>query len=251
MRAVLPVHLYGHLADCVKLAEIAQRGGAALVEDAAQAIGASRCGVQVGQYGNATCFSFYPTKNLGAIGDAGAIVTPDAAIAARAKIIRNYGQGEKYVHSELGLNSRLDELHAALLEEVFLPRLAGWNERRRQIASRYLERWSSTRVQPVARAAWGSREWQPSWHLFPAVVPVEEKESLLRWLRENGILAGEHYPILIPDQAGLTGVNSVCFGNLERARSLAAMEVSLPIHPHMTDGEVDRVLAAIGSWPVK
>ena len=251
IRFFVPVHLYGFPLDAVALRGLIDEFQLVCIEDCAQSIGATEGGQATGLTGLAAATSFYPTKNLGAMGDGGAILTADAGLAEKMRRLRDYGQSAKYRHTEIGWNSRLDELHAALLEEVFLPRLAGWNERRRQIASRYLERWSSTRVQPVASGVRGSRERQPSWHLFPAVVPVEEKASLQRWLRGNGILAGEHYPILIPDQAGLTGVNSVCFGNLERARSLAAMEVSLPIHPYMTDGEVDRVLAAIGSWPVK
>ena len=245
MRAVLPVHLYGHLADCVKLAEIAQRGGAAPVEDAAQAIGASRCGVQVGQYGNATCFSFYPTKNLGAIGDAGAIVTPDAAIAARAKIIRNYGQGEKYVHSELGLNSRLDELHAAILRTAFLPRLAEWTERRRSIAATYLDNIRNIHVRCIA----GPDIRGSVWHLFPVLVAPNRRLEFVAYLAAQGLQANLHYPIVIPDQAAMHKHGKpLAVGNLKNARHLAESEVSLPINAFLQEDEIGHVVDTVNGW---
>ena len=249
IRFFVPVHLYGFPLDAVALRSLIDEFQLICIEDCAQSIGASGGGQATGLTGLAAATSFYPTKNLGAMGDGGAVLTADAGLAGKMRSLRDYGQSAKYLHTEIGWNSRLDELHAALLGEVFLPRLSVWNERRRQIAVRYLDRWSSTRVRPVAGEAWRSSEWRPSWHLFPTIVPAEEKPSLLRWLRGYGILAGEHYPILIPDQEGLTGVNSVCFGDLHRARSLASREVSLPIHPYMTDAEVDRILTAIATWP--
>jgi dTDP-3-amino-3,4,6-trideoxy-alpha-D-glucose transaminase len=125
--------------------------------------------------------------------------------------------------------------------------LPNWNDRRRQIAERYLERWSSTRVRPAVTR---SKALRPSWHLFPAAVErPEEKSSFLGWLRQNGVSAGEHYPTVIPDQPALRDTNFVCYGPLTQARSLAAREVSLPIHPYMTDEEVDRVAAVVSGWP--
>jgi dTDP-3-amino-3,4,6-trideoxy-alpha-D-glucose transaminase len=220
------------------------------IEDCAQSIGAHGDGRATGLTGLAAATSFYPTKNLGAMGDGGAVLTADIGLAARMRTLRDYGQSAKYRHTEIGWNSRLDELQAALLNEVFLPRLPGWSERRGRIAAGYLDGWSSTRVQAVGRERWGSSEWHPSWHLFPALVADGEKASLLHWLREKGILAGEHYPILIPDQEALKGVNFACFGPLLRARSFAASEISLPVHPYMTDAEVETVLAALAEWPI-
>jgi len=248
IRFFVPVHLYGFPLDAAALRSLIDEFQLICIEDCAQSIGASGGGQATGLAGLAAATSFYPTKNLGALGDGGAVLTSDAGLAEKIRCLRDYGQSAKYRHTEIGWNSRLDELHAALLSEVFLPRLSAWNERRRQIAARYLDRWSSTRVRPVAGTVWRSNQWRPSWHLFPVVVTAAEKRSLLLCLRGNGISAGEHYPILIPDQEGLTGVNSVCFGSLERARSLASREVSLPIHPYMTDAEVDKVLSAISSW---
>lgn len=251
IRYFVPVHLYGFPLDAVALRALIDEFQLICIEDCAQSIGATTGGRATGATGIAAATSFYPTKNLGAMGDGGAVLTADAGLAAKMRILRDYGQSSKYRHTEIGWNSRLDELQAALLNKVFLPRLAGWNERRQQIAGRYLDRWSSTRVQPLASESGASGEWRPSWHLFPTRVPAEEKAFLLRWLRDNGVLAGEHYPLLIPDQKGLTGVNSVCFGSLDRARSLAAGELSLPIHPYMTDVEVDQVLDVLEACPIE
>lgn len=249
IRYFVPVHLYGFPLDAVDLRALIDEFQLICIEDCAQSIGATSDRQATGLTGLAAATSFYPTKNLGAMGDGGAVITSDAGLAAKVRTLRDYGQAAKYRHTEIGWNSRLDELHAALLNDVFLPRLAGWSERRRQIAARYLDNWGSTRVQPVGKLASGEGGWLPSWHLFPATVPAAEKASLLDWLRGRGILAGEHYPILIPDQDTLAGVNSVCFGGLDRARTLAMTEVSLPIHAYMTDAEVDAVLAAIHEWP--
>ncbi|MFN0100777.1 MAG: DegT/DnrJ/EryC1/StrS family aminotransferase [Bryobacteraceae bacterium] len=247
IRFLVPVHLYGFPMDSAALGSLIKEFQLICVEDCAQSIGASWGGQATGLTGIAAATSFYPTKNLGAMGDGGAVLTSDAALAARVRSLRDYGQVTKYRHTDIGWNSRLDEVQAALLDEVFLIRLSGWTERRRQIACQYLEKWSATRVRPLA-AAWRSSEWRPSWHLFPVRVAAEYKTSLLSWLRANGIPAGEHYPTPIPDQEAMAGVNSVCFGSLDRARALAAEEVSLPIHPYMTDSEADAVLAAVANW---
>jgi dTDP-4-amino-4,6-dideoxygalactose transaminase len=156
-------------------------------------------------------------------------------------MLRDYGQKAKYRHAEIGWNSRLDELQAALLGEVFLPRLAKWTERRGEIAKAYLDGWTSERVIPVGRAG----GWEPSWHLFPTRVAATEKAGFIAALREQGVLTGEHYPVLIPDQEAMEKVNFVCFGDLVRARRLAEEEVSLPIHPYMRDEEVEAVLAVL------
>lgn len=251
IRFFVPVHLYGFPLDTAALRALIDEFQLICIEDCAQSIGAGSGGQATGLTGLAAATSFYPTKNLGAMGDGGAVVTSDRSLAAKVRSLRDYGQTAKYRHTEIGWNSRLDEVHAALLNDVFLPRLPNWNERRRQIAARYLDHWRSTRVQPLGKMVSGQGEWRPSWHLFPATVSAEEKASLLSWLRGSGILAGEHYPLLIPDQEGLAAVSSVCFGGLERARALATTEISLPIHPFMTDGEVDTVLAAIDEWPVR
>ncbi len=248
IRYFVPVHLYGFPIDPGGLRSLIDEFELICIEDCAQSIGAEAGGIATGLQGAAAVTSFYPTKNLGAMGDAGAVLTADRSFAERIRCLRDYGQTAKYKHAEIGLNSRLDEVQAALLSDAFLPRLAGWTERRRQIASRYLRDWRSERVRPVAPEGWGSSEWRPCWHLFPVRVAGGEKASLMAWLRDEGIGTGEHYPILIPNQEALRTVSSSCFGALERAERLSSEELSLPIHPYLTDEEVDRVLLAIGRW---
>lgn len=244
IRFFVPVHLYGFPIDPDGLGSLIEEFSLICIEDCAQSIGATTGGKPTGLAGVASATSFYPTKNLGALGDGGAVLTGDRDLAGRVRSLRDYGQSAKYRHTELGANSRLDELHAALLEQVFLPRLEKWTRRRRAIAARYLSGWPSERVRPLGTDAPG----EPCWHLFPARVAADRKMALLRWLRENGVLGGEHYPILIPDQPAMAGVNSACFGPLERARRLADEEVSLPIHPYMDDKDVDTVLGVIERW---
>src|SRR5262249_21030827 len=147
------VHLFGHACDLEALADLKSRFDLNVVEDCAQAVGAQSGERAVGSVGNVSALSFYPTKNLGALGDGGAIFTDDEALKDACRVLRDYGQTSKYVHDLPGLNSRLDELHAAILRRAFLPRLKGWTQRRQAIAARYLEgiRHPSVRVVPVPR----------------------------------------------------------------------------------------------------
>jgi dTDP-3-amino-3,4,6-trideoxy-alpha-D-glucose transaminase len=239
IRYFVPVHLYGFPLDGVRLRALIDEFGLACIEDCAQSIGAA----DSGRSGIAAATSFYPTKNLGAMGDGGAVLTDDAAFAARVRRLRDYGQSAKYVHAEIGWNSRLDELQAAILERAYLPRLARWTERRRFLAGLYRARWSSDRVRPFA-AVEGA-----CWHLFPVRVSGGGKPGLMGWLRGQGIGTGEHYPFVIPDQPAMKDLPFVSFGDLARAREIAATELSLPIHPYMDDGEVERVIAAVKAWP--
>ena len=244
IRFFVPVHLYGFPIDPVGLRELIDEFELICIEDCAQSIGAERDGRPTGVTGVAAATSFYPTKNLGAMGDGGALLTGDRALAERVRMLRDYGQKAKYQHAEIGWNSRLDELQAALLGEVFLPRLAKWTERRAEIARAYLDGWTSGRARPVGRA----EGWAPSWHLFPVRLAAGEKAGFIAALRAAGILTGEHYPVLIPDQDAMRDVSFACYGDLGRARRLAEEEVSLPIHPYMRDAEVGAVLRAVEKW---
>lgn len=245
----VPVHLYGHPVDLEHLERLRARFGLRVVEDCAQAIGARAAGRVAGTVGELAAFSFYPTKNLGALGDGGAVggrvdgLRADARRAA-CQSLRNYGQGARYMHDRLGLNSRLDELHAAVLESAFLPRLASWTARRRQIAARYLAGVSNpaVRVLPPAPGA------EPVWHLFPVLVAADRRQSFQDHLQAAGVQSGVHYPRLIPDQEALRGSAFEVVGDLTRAREIADGEVSLPIHPQLTDEEADRVIAAVNRW---
>lgn len=240
IRFLLPVHLYGRALNMDELKNLRRDFQLQVLEDCAQAIGA-----RVGTAGQAAATSFYPTKNLGALGDAGALLTNDASIAQAAIEMRNYGQSAHYLHSGPGLNSRLDELHAAILRDAFLPNLEGWTGIRRRIAMRYLERIRNPRL---ALPAFDSAN-NSVWHIFPLLVTRGSRDEFQDHLRSNGIATGIHYPRIIPDQPALAaagmGAHSAQF---ENARRFARTEVSLPIHPFLTDAEVEQVIQACNDW---
>ncbi|HZE12330.1 MAG TPA: DegT/DnrJ/EryC1/StrS family aminotransferase [Chthoniobacterales bacterium] len=240
IRFLLPVHLYGHALDMDELRKLRRDFELNLLEDCAQAIGANR----VGTAGHAAATSFYPTKNLGALGDAGAILTNDPAIAQAASEMRNYGQSAHYVNSRLGLNSRLDELHAAILRDAFLPHLTAWTQARRQIAEKYL---AGIRHSAIAFAAPAAVD-DSVWHLFPML--VKDREKFREHLRGRGITTGVHYPCIIPEQSALSATTTTKSSPAEfpSARRFARDEVSLPIHPFLTAEEVETVIAACNSW---
>lgn len=244
IRFVMPVHLYGHALDLTKLAALHDDFGVGIIEDCAQSIGASFEGRPTGTAGQIAATSFYPTKNLGALGDGGAILTNDAAGRDAAMHLRDYGQTAKYRHDVMGYNSRLDELQAALMNRVYLPLLAGWLARRRQIAERYCRLLQNDRI-AVAGAPAGSAS---TWHLFPVDVDAERKAAFMEHLKQNGVLSAEHYPIPIHEQRALAGVAFEIAGPLERARRQCRTEVSLPIHPYLTDDELDHVVNACNAW---
>jgi len=238
IRWFVPVHLYGHALDLERLADLQQRFDLRIVEDCAQSIGASSRGVPTGGVGQMVATSFYPTKNLGALGDGGAILTRSTELATRARCLRDYGQTAKYEHSELGLNSRLDELHAAVLHDALLPRLQAFTARRKDIAARYEAEIANPAVElPAAPAGSAS-----VWHLFPVLVDAPER--FIAHLRTKRVAGGRHYPRLIPHQPALAGVEHRVVGAMTMAERFAQHEVSLPIHPFLTDDDVTRVIDA-------
>ena len=244
IRFLIPVHLYGHALDLTKLAALHDDFGVAIIEDCAQSIGASFGGRPTGSAGQIAATSFYPTKNLGALGDGGAILTNDSAGRDAVMHLRDYGQTAKYRHDVIGYNSRLDELQAALMSRVYLPLVDGWLARRRQIAASYCRLLQNDRI-AVAGAPEGSAS---TWHLFPVYVDAERKQAFMAHLKRNGVLSAEHYPIPIHDQRALGGAPFEVVGPLERAREQCRTEVSLPIHPYLTDGELERVVDACNGW---
>jgi dTDP-4-amino-4,6-dideoxygalactose transaminase len=239
-KAILPVHLYGQPADMAPILEVAARFGLKVVEDAAQAHGARYRGRSVGHLGHASGWSFYPGKNLGALGDAGAVTTDDEALADKVKVLRNYGSQVKYHNEVKGFNSRLDELQAALLR-VKLPRLEEWNARRARLAGMYLNLLKDTPlVLPVVPPG-----MDPAWHLF--VVRCERRDALQTFLREQGTETLIHYPVpphLQPAYREL-GFSPGSFPITERIHREA---ISLPIGPHLTPVEVERVSATVHAF---
>jgi dTDP-3-amino-3,4,6-trideoxy-alpha-D-glucose transaminase len=225
-RAIVAVHLYGHPADMDALGEVARRHGAALIEDAAQAHGARWRGRSAGSLGDAAAFSFYPAKNLGAYGDAGAVTTDDDQLASRIRLLRNYGSRTKYQHEARGTNSRLDPLQAALLG-VKLRRLDDWNARRRRIAAVYLERLSG--IDGLSLPTVGGAG-ESAWHLF--VIRHARRDELARRLADAGIETLVHYPVP-PHLSGAYRDAGWNAGSLPIAEQLAATVLSLPIGPHL------------------
>jgi dTDP-3-amino-3,4,6-trideoxy-alpha-D-glucose transaminase len=244
LRVLVPVHLYGQPMDLDALAALKKRFEVRMIEDCAQSIGARFAGRVAGTVGDLAATSFYPTKNLGALGDGGALLADDEALRAAASALRNYGQSRRYVHDRLGLNSRLDELHAAVLETALLPKLDGWTAHRRSVAAAYL---AGIR-HPAVRLPTPSPRAEPVWHLFPITVGPGKRESLQTHLRATGVETAVHYPRLIPDQEALAGTAFEVVGDLQRAKELADCEVSIPIHPYLSDAEVARVVAAVNAW---
>lgn len=241
---IVPVHLYGHALDLDVLKAFSQRHSLTVVEDCAQAIGAKSRGRVVGSESKVCATSFYPTKNLGAFGDGGAVLTADAALRDAMRCLRDYGQAEKYVHVELGLNSRLDELQAALLRSVQLPLLAEQTARRTQIANRYRAAIKNPRLTLVPPPAGA----ESVWHLFPVLVKGD-REVFAKHLKAREVGSAVHYPKLIPDQPAMKQVAmETVKGGWPRAKLFADTELSLPMHPFLTDGEVETVVNACNSW---
>jgi dTDP-4-amino-4,6-dideoxygalactose transaminase len=194
--------------------------------------------------GQASAVSFYPTKNLGAFGDAGAVVSSDGKAIEAMRSMRDYGQTSKFEHSVYGMNSRLDELHAAILADVLLPRLSEWTIRRRALARRYLAEIRHPRIRPIVKLD----PEESVWHLFPVAVEGD-RESFRGHLADCGIETALHYPRLITEQPFLAHQGVKTKGSLQRATRLAHQEVSLPIHPWMSDAEQNQVLEALRTWP--
>ncbi|WP_114319351.1 DegT/DnrJ/EryC1/StrS family aminotransferase [Xanthomonas campestris] len=241
-RAILAVHLYGQLADMPALQTLAHRYGLLLIEDAAQAHGASRDGVRAGAFGDAAAFSFFPTKNLGALGDGGAVVTSDPRLAERVRALRNYGSEVKYQHLFQGVNSRLDELQAAFLR-VKLGYLDEEAAQRRAVAQRYLQEidhpWIT--LPPVAHAE------QHVWHLF--VVRSQRRDALQSHLQHLGIQTQIHYPVPPHLQPAYAMLGDTC---LPISEQLHREVLSLPMSPALDDAAVSRVITAcqvFGSVP--
>jgi dTDP-3-amino-3,4,6-trideoxy-alpha-D-glucose transaminase len=234
-RALLPVHIYGHPFDIEALASL----GLPVVGDAAQAQGARLRGRDVAAYGAATATSFYPTKNLGCLGDGGLVTTADADLAARVRQGRDYGQAARYQHVALGLNSRLDELQAATLR-VKLRHLPAENARRRAIADRYQQALSDLPLVLPRAPAFG----ESVWHLYTVRTP--RRNELQAFLKAEGVTTLVHYPTIIPLQPALAELGLRHHpGDFPVAERCAAEILSLPIDPVLDDDRIDRVIAAV------
>jgi dTDP-4-amino-4,6-dideoxygalactose transaminase len=240
-QAIMPVHLYGQTAFVELLESTAAQAGVVIIEDAAQAQGAARNGRRAGSLGLAAGTSFYPGKNLGAAGDAGAVVTNDAGLAARVRVLGEHGSPQKYRHTTVGMNSRLDTVQAVVLRAK-LPRLDGWNDGRRAAAERYAEL--------LADLAGDGRLWLPAeaegnhhvWHLY--TIQVDDRDRVLDGLRDAGIGAGVHYPVPVH----LTGAYEHLGhgrGAFPVSEAAADRLLSLPVFPHITMEQQEQVVDAL------
>ncbi len=237
-KAIIPVHLYGWCADMSAIAPIARQFGLKILEDAAQAHGARWQDQPPGHWGDAAAWSFYPSKNLGALGDAGAITTNDAQLAEKLFILRNYGSPRKYVNWYRGMNSRLDEIQAAILSAK-LRFLDQWNQRRRQIANLYLEGLQGTACELPSIPP----ESHSVWHIFPIQHPA--RDTLQRYLSRNRIQTLIHYPIPPHNQEAAQYLGWGEQGLLPLAERIAREQLSLPIGPHLSDDDVHAVIDRI------
>lgn len=239
-KALMPVHLYGQAMEMQGVLELAKAHGLAVVEDACQAHGATSGDRPVGALGDAGCFSFYPSKNLGAFGDGGAIVTNSAGLADSLRLARDFGQRRKYEHLMKGDNSRLDTLQAAILL-VKLEHLAAWNDERRALAAHYDRGLSALGMRAPLRRPHSSHVY----HLY--VVEFDDRDRARAFLADEGVQTGIHYPTPLHRQPAYADLELQA-GAMPKAERACRRVVSLPMFPEMTEAQVERVVAAIGSY---
>jgi len=240
-KAIVPVHLYGQPAKMTAIAEIAKRHNLLVIEDCAQAIGAAGDQFAIGELSDAVCISFIAQKNLGTFGDSGGILTNRDDIVARIHALRNHGSFKRSCHS-MGYNSRLDDLHAAVLS-VKLKKVDEWNDRRRQIAAIYTEGLKATGLHLPTETP----GYRHVYHLY--VIETEKRDEMLKYLNDAGIDAKTHYPIAIHQQEGYPwGKPADLHVSLPLTERSAARVISLPMFPELTDAEVEYVIDTVRAW---
>lgn len=238
-KAVIPVHLYGRIADMEEINRIARKHHLYVIEDVAQAHGALFQDRQAGSLGDAAGFSFYPAKNLGALGDGGAITTDDGELYEKARALRNYGSNEKYYHIYQGFNSRLDEMQAAILR-VKLRHLGEWTLKRREIAAFYLSHIENEKIKlPLSAGR------DHVWHVFP--VFCEHRDELQSYLQNKGIMTQIHYPVPVHLQQAYQNLGYQR-GDCPVAERLADTELSLPVWYGITDGQLEGIVRALNEF---
>lgn len=238
-KGIMIVHLYGRVVFSEDLKLLAQKYSLKIIEDNAQAIGAEWNGVKTGNLGDAAGFSFYPGKNLGALGDAGAVTTNDDELAQTIRTLANYGSQEKYINIYKGLNSRLDEIQAAVLD-VKIKYIDAENQRRREIAERYAKEITNVLV---VLPELPNNSFEHVWHLF--VIKPAEREKLQQYLNDNGVQTLIHYPIPPHKQQAYEGMNGLSYPITEKIHQQV---VSLPVSPVMEDREVDKIISLINNY---
>lgn len=240
-KAILPVHLYGRPSNMTKILSLAKKYDLYVVEDVAQAFGAKYKNKKVGTFSDIACFSFYPTKNLGAFGDAGAIVTKNKDLATKIKALRNYGEESKFYNIYEGYNSRLDEIQAAFLN-TDLKKVDKWNKRRREIADMYLV---GLKNLPIILPPKNDQIFQAAWHLF--VIRCKNREKLRDFLNKHGVQTGVHYPKPIFQQPAYNFLKVKSQFLPETIKTMQEI-VSLPIYPELKNNEINYVIKVVRNF---
>ena len=238
---IIPVHLYGHPCDMDEIMRLAAAYGLAVLEDCAQAHGACLRGRKAGTFGQAAAFSFYPTKNLGALGDAGGVYTPDAELAERMRSLRQYGWKERYISAEPGINSRLDPIQAAVLREQ-LKHLDHDNDRRRAIAACY----DAELAGPAFLLPSAAKELRHAYHLY--VIRCKKRDRFIAFMKEHGIGCALHYPKPVHQQPAYQGRLAVAPGGLPVTEEICSEIVSLPMYPQLTMDELAHICLTARAW---
>lgn len=250
-RALIPVHLYGQLADMTAVSAVAKRHKLTVIEDAAQAIGAREkadgSGRSAGTFGDFGCISFYPTKNLGAIGDAGALLMNDAKLAERARQLRLHGETKKYHHQFVGGNFRIDALQAAILN-IKLPHLNAWNDQRRAVANRYTVRLNELGVAPRFVTPPSERTGRHVYHQY--VIRAQRRDELVAFLSERKVGTGVYYPVPLHLQECFADLGGKP-GQLPHSEKAAAEVLGLPIYPELTEAQQEAVVTGIAQFYLK
>jgi dTDP-4-amino-4,6-dideoxygalactose transaminase len=236
-KAIIPVHLYGHPSEMNPILEIARKHGLKVIEDNAQGFGAEYLGKKTGSIGDIGCLSFFPTKNLGAYGDGGAVVTNDAALAERMRMLRTHGWKKKYYSEEVGYNSRLDAMQAAILQAKF-PYADAWNDKRRELSHRYNEHLAPLGIVTPVEREWGRHVY----HLY--ILRVEKRDELQAFLRQKGIASDVYYP-LPPHLSVPCRKYGYKEGDFPHAEKAAKETLALPLYPELTLEQQDEVIAAV------
>jgi dTDP-4-amino-4,6-dideoxygalactose transaminase len=237
IKAIIPVHLYGQCADMTRIMEIAKKHGLKVVEDCAQAIGAVHNGRKAGSFGDAGCFSFFPSKNLGGFGDGGMVVTSDSVVAERIKKLRVHGSREQYVHDEIGYNSRLDSLQAAILR-IKLRKLDEWFKGRQAIAAKYEEAFAPLGIETP-------KVTESNVHTYHQyTIALDDRNGLIHHLKEKGVAARVYYPVPLHLQPCYKGLE-YSIGSFPVSEKMAERVVSLPVYPELSDEKVDYIIEAV------
>ncbi|MBL8089171.1 MAG: DegT/DnrJ/EryC1/StrS family aminotransferase [Anaerolineales bacterium] len=239
-KAIIPVHLYGHPAEMNPILEIARKHNLKVIEDNAQGFGAEYLGKKTGSFGDIGCLSFFPTKNLGAFGDGGMVVTNDSKLAERMRMLRTHGWKKKYYSEEVGYNSRLDAIQAAILQAK-LPHLDSWNDKRRELAKRYNEHLASLDIVTPLEKEWAKHVY----HLY--IIRSEKRDALQKFLKEKGIASEVYYPIPphLSEPCKKFGYKE---GDFPFAEQASQETLALPLYPELTEGQQDEVIGAVKAF---